>query len=281
MGPSGILTPLDRLPLVVMDHSSFSSRRSAGCMRQRKNRRPSQRAPNFAYQLREGPRRTATSTASTFRRSRRRSAAAARVARAVRAFADAFAPFGFDSAFAPSYGLAEATLLVSSGRRRGGPRIFSGPVRDEEAATGSTDVRAVLLGPPVGSVAVRILDAAGNALPEDAIGEIEISGPSVGRAAGSGDPDAAGPRALTGDLGFLHGGEVVVTGRRKELMILRGANVYPADAEAAASAADPAVGPAGVAAFGIVTDGTEEMVVAFEVTAARSTRPRSRRSRAG
>jgi acyl-CoA synthetase (AMP-forming)/AMP-acid ligase II len=182
----------------------------------------------------------------------------------VEAFSRAFAPAGFDrSAFAPSYGLAEATLLVSSGRRAGGPRVFSGTVRDDAAATGTAEVRSVLLGAPVDGVAVRIVDDEGRPVPEDTIGEIAISGPSVGRAADDFAPGDS--RALTGDLGFLHGGELVVTGRRKELMILRGANVYPADAEAAASAADPAVNPAGVAAFGLVSDGTEEMVVAFEL----------------
>lgn len=182
----------------------------------------------------------------------------------VEAFAAAFAPAGFDrSAFAPSYGLAEATLLVSSGRRPGGPRVFSGTVRDAEAVAGTTDVHSVLLGPPVSGVTVRIVDGDGNPVPADTIGEIEIAGPSVGRSSAAGEGGTAAAR--TGDLGFLHAGELVVTGRRKELMILRGANVYPADAEAAASAADAAVSPAGVAAFGLVSDGTEEMVVAFEV----------------
>jgi len=186
------------------------------------------------------------------------------------AFSARFAACGFDpGAFAPSYGLAEATLLVASGRRPGGPRPFLGTVRDADAAGGSTDVRAMRLGPPVRGTTIRILDGDGRPLPEDSIGEIEVSGASVGRPA-TGMPEAARPdRTLTGDLGFLHGGELVVTGRRKELMILRGANVYPADAEAAAIAADPlVVSPAGVAAFGVVTAGTEEMVVAFEVRAA-------------
>jgi acyl-CoA synthetase (AMP-forming)/AMP-acid ligase II len=183
----------------------------------------------------------------------------------VDAFSAAFAASGFDrSAFAPSYGLAESTLLVSSGRRSGGPRVFSGSVRSGDAPPGTAEVRAVLLGPPVRGAAVRIVDEAGATLPDDVVGEIEISGPSVGRVAGDGATGAA--RTLTGDIGFLHGGELVVTGRRKELMILRGANVYPADAEAAASAADPVVSPAGIAAFGLAADGTEEMVMAFEVT---------------
>lgn len=184
------------------------------------------------------------------------------------AFCTRFAGCGFDpGAFAPSYGLAEATLLVSSGRRPGGPLPFAGEVRDPEAPGGRSMVRAMRLGAPVSGVSVRIVDAEGRTVPGDCIGEIEISGASVGRPA-AGDAGEPSDRALTGDLGFLHDGELVVTGRRKELMILRGANVYPADAEAAAIAADPLVSPAGVAAFGVVTDGTEEMFVAFEVRTA-------------
>ncbi len=183
----------------------------------------------------------------------------------VERFCAAFEPFGFDrDAFAPSYGLAEATLLVSSGRRRGGPRAFSGKVRDPEAAEGTKDVRSVMLGRPVSGVAVRIVGSDGGALPEDTIGEIELSGASIGRPATAAPTDSAA-RVATGDLGFLHDGKLVVTGRRKELIILRGVNVYPADAEAAAVGADPSLNPGGVAAFGVRRTGTEEMMVAFEV----------------
>jgi acyl-CoA synthetase (AMP-forming)/AMP-acid ligase II len=180
-------------------------------------------------------------------------------------FCAAFEPFGFDrDAFAPSYGLAEATLLVSSGRRRGGPRVFAGQVRDPEAAEGTKDIRSVVLGRPVSGVAVRIVGPDGRSVPDGTIGEIALSGAGVGRVSGERQADAAAGVA-TGDLGFIHDGELVVTGRRKELMILRGANVYPADAEAAASAADPSLNPGGVAAFGMRREGTEEMMVVFEV----------------
>jgi acyl-CoA synthetase (AMP-forming)/AMP-acid ligase II len=121
----------------------------------------------------------------------------------------------------------------------------------------------VVLGRPVSGVAVRIVGADGRSVPDGTIGEIVLAGASVGRISGE-TPTAAGGIA-TGDLGFVHDGELVVTGRRKELMILRGANVYPADAEAAASAADPSLNPGGVAAFGTERDGTEEMMVVFEV----------------
>ncbi len=185
------------------------------------------------------------------------------------AFSARFAPSGFDpGAFAPSYGLAEATLLVSSGRRPGGPRPYAGSVRDDAAPAGRSEIRSMRLGRPVAGVSVRIVDAAGAPLPEEAIGEIEISGPSVGHPATATGGEAAGGPVRTGDLGFLTGGELVVTGRRKELMILRGANVYPADVEAAAIGADPVVSPAGIAAFGVASGGTEDMVLAFEVRSA-------------
>ena len=69
----------------------------------------------------------------------------------------------------------------------------------------------------------------------------------------------------TGDLGFIVGGELHVTGRRKELIILRGQNVFPADIEAAVLAADPCLKAGSIAAVGVDEAGTEALVVLIEI----------------
>jgi acyl-CoA synthetase (AMP-forming)/AMP-acid ligase II len=184
------------------------------------------------------------------------------LAETVERFLATLAPAGFrPAAFAPSYGLAEATLLVSSGRRPDGPR-FVGPSSSAHHAGGAG--RIVDLGPPIDGVTVRIVDDEGNAVADGAIGEIEIAGDSVGRPVG--EPGAAGAGPLkTGDLGCLKGGHLLVVGRKKDLIILRGQNIYPSDVEAAATEAHRAVAPGGVAAVGILADGTEQLIVMVEI----------------
>ena len=99
--------------------------------------------------------------------------------------------------------------------------------------------------------------------PAGEIGEIEVSGTAVGAILG--EPGHAAGMTRTGDLGFLVDGELHVTGRRKELIILRGQNVFPADIEAAALAADPCLRAGGIAAVGLRDGGTEALVVVIEV----------------
>lgn len=179
----------------------------------------------------------------------------------VDAFCRVFATVGLDrGAFAPSYGLAEATLLVSSGRRPSGPRVHADPVEGWDGAEAGGPV--VSLGRPVSGVAVTIVDAGGNVCGDGVIGEIEISGESVGRPVGVGAK--VGGRVPTGDLGFIHDGEVYISGRRKEIIILRGQNVYPGDIENAALRADPAIRPGAVAAVAVRDGGTEAMILVFE-----------------
>jgi len=170
-------------------------------------------------------------------------------------FCEIFARFGFRrSAFAPSYGLAEATLLVASGRRPAGPAVHR-----RTAATPT----AVSLGNAVRGCTIRVVDEKGGDCREGEIGEIEVSGLSVGMVIGE---SAGGDGTVrTGDLGYVAGGELHVTGRRKELIILRGQNVFPSDVEAAALAADPSLKAGGVAAIGIRQGGTEALMVLVEV----------------
>lgn len=179
-------------------------------------------------------------------------------------FCRVFEPHGFRrSAFAPSYGLAEATLLVSTGKRREGPRIFSDNVR-VAGPDGVIDrtVCVTGLGSPVKGTRVRIVDSNGETCLPGVVGEIEVSGISVGRLAGE---DDAADRILTGDLGFTDNGEIFVVGRSKEVIIVRGQNIYPADIEAAALKASNEIEPGGIAAVAINRTGTESLLLVFEL----------------
>jgi acyl-CoA synthetase (AMP-forming)/AMP-acid ligase II len=176
--------------------------------------------------------------------------------RTLESFAAAFAANGFRrEALAPSYGLAEATLLVSSGKSATGPSTVEIP------ADGTARCRYVKLGRPVHGMRVRLVNCGREVKGEREVGEIQISGPSVGRKMGA----VSGEWTTTGDLGLFADDELVVVGRAKELLIVRGENVYPADVEAAALAADAAIIPGGVAAIGVAVEGTQAILVVAEI----------------
>ncbi len=196
-------------------------------------------------------------------------------------FARTFAPTGFDpSSFYPCYGLAEATLLVTGGERRTPIRTreHSAEARTEKTKKGQ---RLVGCGHAWGGQTVRIVEPdARRPLPDGTEGEIWVAGPAVARGywrreeetretfratlTGDGAGDA-GPFLRTGDLGLFDGGELYVTGRRKDLIILRGRNHYPQDIELSAEGAHPGVRPGCGAAFGVEVDGEERLVVVVEV----------------
>jgi acyl-CoA synthetase (AMP-forming)/AMP-acid ligase II len=180
-------------------------------------------------------------------------------------FIAAFSRFGFrKSAFAPSYGMAEATLLISTGKRLEGPRIYGGPIRTDSSLDDYLGVdKLISVGRPVAGTAVRIVGVDGGNCREGVVGEILIAGDSVGTVLRH-DAGVAEPEIRTGDLGFFSDGELYIAGRCKDLIIIRGQNVFPSDIEAAALAADPAVRPGGVAAVGAPVEGTEALVVLFE-----------------
>ncbi|MEV7283491.1 fatty acyl-AMP ligase [Streptomyces sp. NPDC093252] len=206
----------------------------------------------------------------------------------VSAFTRAFAPAGFRSrAMCPGYGLAENTLKVTGSPEDREPTLLpldaealrAGRARplavpDGPDGPGAEVVHAVGCGTTVGASEVRIADpGTGAGLPEDAVGEIWVSGPCVadgyhGRAeesAGTFRAELSGEEhrgtwLRTGDLGFLHAGELFVTGRLKDVIIRKGRNFYPQDIEASAEGADPALRPNCAAAFS-VDDGSAELLV--------------------
>jgi amino acid adenylation domain-containing protein len=200
-------------------------------------------------------------------------------------FAEAFAGCGFRrDAFYPCYGLAESTLFVTGGRSDEPPvvRAFRADALERDRALpggAGDDGTASLVGCGFpwreGRVEIVRADTRTPCAPGE-VGEIWVSGPHV--AAGYWNrPDAtdesfgatlasgAGPFLRTGDLGFVDGGELFVTGRAKDLLILRGRNLYPQDIEATAGASHPALQPGGGAAFSVEVDGEERLVVVHEV----------------
>jgi amino acid adenylation domain-containing protein len=201
-------------------------------------------------------------------------------------FAEAFAPCGFRrQAFLPCYGLAEATLMVSGVRPPSGPTVVAlradalGQSRVEPAGSDETKLKrlAGCGGVPDG-LEVAIVDPATDTLcPADRVGEIWVAGPGVAR--GYWDRPEESERTFratlpgrdgvtflrTGDLGFLRDGSLFVAGRLKDVVIVRGRNVYPQDVEWAVERCHPALRPGGGAAFAVEVDGEERLVVAHEV----------------
>lgn len=186
------------------------------------------------------------------------------------AFAKRFARCGFRrEALFPSYGLAEATLLVSGPRPDGPPRFAAPGPTDRQG--NRMEVERVACGLPVDGCEVRIVDQRGRCCEAGQIGEIWVKGASVAsgywnnplasqETFGATTADGAGPFLRTGDLGCLRDGEIVVTGRIKDLIIIRGVNYYPNDIEETAATVHPELTPNGCVSF--LTDADELCVVA-------------------
>ncbi|MGV0772368.1 fatty acyl-AMP ligase [Mycobacterium syngnathidarum] len=203
-------------------------------------------------------------------------------------FAEAFAPAGFrPEALCPVYGLAEATLLVSGGSDAARPVVAhvdrTGLQADRVVHAEPGHPSAVALvgcGRPRGGQEVVIVDPLTH-LPcgADEVGEIWIAGPSVGwgywarpdetaQTFAAVLPDASGgPFLRTGDLGFLRSGELFITGRCKDLVIIRGGNYYPNDIERTVQDCHPTLVSGRGAVFAITPGlgAVEQLVVVQEV----------------
>ncbi len=206
----------------------------------------------------------------------------------LQAFAEAFAPAGFrPEAFYPVYGLAESTLLVTGGSESPVPvvrhidRIALREHRIVEVAPENPSATALVgCGRPQGGQEVVIVDPeTRRPCAADEVGEIWVAGPSVAQGY-LGKPEQTeeafsaylaetghGPFLRTGDLGFFRSGELFVTGRRKDLIIIRGSNHYPEDIELTVQACHPALLRGRGAVFSVAPgpDVPEELVVVQEV----------------
>lgn len=205
-------------------------------------------------------------------------------ARTIERFCERFHACGFRrEAFYPCYGLAESTLMVSGGRQ--GATVRTLHVDRDSLARGtatpceSSAPRAVALvdcGEPGPGHEIRIVDPqARTPCAERAVGEIWVRGPSValgyrdatlsGESFGATLAGEADRYLRTGDLGFMERGRLFVTGRLKDLIIIRGRNLYPQDVEQAVQSAIRVFRPGGGAAFSVPGPAGEQLVLVQEI----------------
>lgn len=194
---------------------------------------------------------------------------------ALKSFAEAFADSGFrESVFTPSYGLAETTLAicftdivrpVSLDHVDMRHYNRSGIAQPVSAMTADGQARSfVTCGKPMPGHAVEVRDANNTAVDDRVVGRVFITGPSLTPGYFS---DPAASEAMfhdnwldTGDMGYMLDGELVITGRAKDLIIINGRNIWPQDVEWAVEKVDN-VRQGGVAAFSI-DNGSGERIVA-------------------
>lgn len=201
-------------------------------------------------------------------------------------FTQTFSPYGFrKEAFFPCYGMAESTLIIS-----GGPKLAKTTLCHVNArlleqnqvkagTSGDVDTRTLVsCGPAVQDQDVIIVHPEQRQLcSPGTIGEIWVKGPSVAqgywnrselteftfRATLADTQD--GPYLRTGDLGFIQNNNLFVTGRIKDLIIIRGQNHYPQDIELTVEKKHDAFRPNCGAAFAVDVKGSERLVVVYEV----------------
>ncbi len=195
-----------------------------------------------------------------------------------RAFSERFAPHGFrPQALAASYAMAENVFGVTQG---GIDAPLTVDIIDREAfqvervarpcADGEGALKMVSCGRPLSNTQVRILSAEGQELPERSVGEVALHSDCMLTGYYNRPDETAkafrGEWYLTGDYGYLADGELYVSGRKKDLIIVGGKNIYPQDLENLAMSV-PGVHAGRVSAFGVDNPeaGTEDVVIVAEV----------------
>ncbi|HZZ34130.1 MAG TPA: fatty acyl-AMP ligase, partial [Caulobacteraceae bacterium] len=196
----------------------------------------------------------------------------------LRAFAEAYAPAGFNAgAYLASYGMAEATLALTFSRVGGGLRTDEADIdrleRDGRAAKPHGSGRSrefALCGEALPGHRLEVRDEAGRVVGERQVGRIFAAGPSLMQTY-FGEPEetakvlSADGWLDTGDLGYLLDGQIVITGRAKDLIIVNGRNVWPQDLEWTAESEAPGLRSGDVAVFSVAGE-QEEAVVALVQT---------------
>ena len=206
-------------------------------------------------------------------------------ANTIERFAETFAPYGFNpKSTHPAYGMAEATLMISGGQRGAGPVLrrvsrdalqrhqVIAPLRAEDTQ------RLVGCGRQLCGERVAVVEPESRRrLPPGLIGEIWVAGPNVAQGYWRNwgatasvfrarvECGGAERWLRTGDLGFLdEAGELFITGRIKDLIVIRGMNHYPEDIEETVQDCHPALLRHGGAAFGVLDRNDEEQLVVVQ-----------------
>jgi acyl-CoA synthetase (AMP-forming)/AMP-acid ligase II len=185
-------------------------------------------------------------------------------------FAEQMRAVGFRrESLVPAYGLAEATLAVSL-HYNGTPLIF-------QKKDGDHSKEVVACGPPVEKTTVCIVDPESKvSLENGALGEIWVKNAGVAWGYWQNEEateatfhaytsDGQGPFLRTGDLGFMDDGKLFITGRTKELIIIRGVNYYPQDIEEVVGESHQSIQPNATAAFSMETEDGEALMIVSEL----------------
>ncbi|HEX8352282.1 MAG TPA: AMP-binding protein, partial [Pyrinomonadaceae bacterium] len=204
-------------------------------------------------------------------------------------FARAFGPQGFRArAFYPCYGLAEATLFVTGGEVEAEPHVesvSSAALQEGRAHDSDEGGRKALVGcggPRPGERVLVVDPEARRPCAPGRVGEIWVAGASVARgywnrpeetarvfgarlSAEAESPGDGDSYLRTGDLGYLRDGQLFVTGRLKDLIVVRGRNLYPQDIEYTVESRHPSLRPGCGAAFSVTVGDEERVVVVQEV----------------
>ncbi|MEH2112688.1 amino acid adenylation domain-containing protein [Nostoc sp.] len=284
----GILQPLyGGFPCIIMPPTSFLQRPYRWLQAISHYKGTTSGGPNFAYELctqKITPEQKETLDLSSW-------SVAFNGAEPIRddtleRFAAAFADCGFrKEAFYPCYGMAETTLMVSGVEKATSPiiktvqksalesnRIVESSVKDEDVYHFVSCGRVI----PQLEVAIANPETLSSCKPDE-IGEIWVSGPSVGQGYWNRDRETAetfhaylsdtgvGPFLRTGDLGFLQNNELFITGRAKDLIIIRGRNLYPQDIELTAERSHPSLNSGANAAFTVEVDNEERLIIVQEL----------------
>ncbi|MEJ1934680.1 fatty acyl-AMP ligase, partial [Nostoc sp. NIES-2111] len=284
----GILQPLyGGFPCIMMPPAAFLQRPYRWLQAISHHRGTTSGAPNFAYELcieKVTPEQRATLDLSSW-------SVAFNGAEPIRhetleKFAATFAECGFrPEAFYPCYGMAEATLMVSGSVKSA---LVNQVYLQKSALEQNCIVNTV-----VNAEDSITLVSCGRVIPQqqivianpetltccvaDEVGEIWVSGPSIGHGYWNRIQETdqtfraylqdtgEGPFLRTGDLGFLRNGELFITGRAKDLIIIRGRNLYPQDIELTTERSHQALRSGSVAAFTIEVEQEERLVVVQEL----------------
>ena len=204
----------------------------------------------------------------------------------MRQFAEKFEPYGFEyKSFYPCYGMAETTLIVTGGDHKKPPvvRPFDKNqiVQHAVVRVDKDDANAKMLvgcGAVIDEEEVLIVHPeTRRPLPDDKIGEIWINSPSCGAGYWKNEqetnetfkarlnPDNGKIYVRSGDLGFMDRGELFVTGRLKDMIIVRGVNRYPQDIESTVEQCHPLTRSGGAAAFAVTRWDREHLVIYCEI----------------